>query len=91
MVKGCQRRVLHVKNPEGGLFEEAFFLLKDAGTDGRIGASRADMVREANRILSGGEEPEGRANRRRAAPLFLLGALFGAAVSSGAIFLIFFI
>ena len=28
MVKGCQRRVLHLKNPEGGLFEEAFFFLK---------------------------------------------------------------
>ena len=91
MVKGCQRRVLHVKNPEGGLFEEAFFLLKDAGPEGKTGATRADMVREANRILAGGEDPEENAKGRRAAPLFLLGALFGAALSCGLIWLICFV
>ena len=90
MVKGCERRILHVKNPEGGLFEEAFFLLKDAGGDARPGASRADMVREANRILSGGEEQTDGRNRRRAVSAFFLGALFGAALSSGLIWLICF-
>ena len=29
MVKGCERRVVHLKNTDSALFEEAFFLLKD--------------------------------------------------------------
>ena len=87
MVKGCQRRVLHLKNPEGGFFEEAFFFLKVPDPGVRDGAR--DMVAEANRILLGcqGETPA--ANRRpRGATVFLLGVLCGAVVSAALLFVI---
>jgi len=84
MVKGCQRRVLHLKNPEGGLFEEAFFFLK--APDAPTGKSAREMVAEANRILLGCRADEVRRPRRLVA--FLLGALSGAAVSVAALFVI---
>ena len=85
MVKGCQRRVLHLKNPEGGLFEEAFFFLKTPETPTGKGAH--EMVAEANRILSGCRTDEGRLPRRRTGA-FLLGMLAGGALTVAALFLI---
>ena len=84
-MKGCQRRVIHLKNPGGGLFEEAFFFLRspepDAGSDPR------EMVAEANRILSGCGE--GAPKRRRAKLVaFSCGVLLGAAIAVGMLFLI---
>ena len=84
MVKGCQRRVLHLKNPDGGLFEEAFFFLKASKTPTGDGAR--EMVAEANRILSGCRTDEARRPRRLFA--FLLGALSGALSTVGALFVI---
>ena len=49
MVKGCERRVVYLKNTDSELFEEAFFVMKDAKT--AKPPSREAMVREANRIL----------------------------------------
>lgn len=87
MVKGCQRRVLHLKNPEGGLFEEAFFFLKVSSPGARDGAR--DMVAEANRILLGCQENLPAAKRRpRGAAVFLLGVLCGAVVSAALLFVI---
>jgi len=77
MVKGCQRRVLHLKNPESGLFEEAFFFLKSPLPAGSDGAK--EMVAEANRILLGTRTGDARPRSRRIA--FLFGALSGAAAA----------
>lgn len=49
MVRGCQRRIIHLKNPESAVFEEAFFILKDQ--ENRSPPAQDEMVREANRIL----------------------------------------
>ena len=87
MVKGCQRRVLHLKNPEGGLFEEAFFFLKAPTVVARDGAH--DMVAEANRILLGCQGDQPAAKRRvRGAAVFLLGVLTGAALTAALLFVI---
>lgn len=50
MVKGCERRVVHLKNTDSTVFEEAFFVMKDAKTENP--PSCIEMVREANRILN---------------------------------------
>ena len=49
MVKGCQRRIIHLKNTGSEMFEEAYFLLNDKyHADDK---KSLDMVREANRII----------------------------------------
>ena len=86
MVKGCQRRVLHLKNPESGLFEEAFLFLRAPSSDPPPDAR--EMVEEANRILLGCRETGvGRRQRSRRAA-FLFGVLAGAALATAALFVI---
>ena len=47
MVRGCQRKVIFLKNTESEIFSEAYFIV-----DGRSPkVSETDMVREANRII----------------------------------------
>ena len=47
MVRGCQRKVIFLKNTESKIFSEAYFIVDDKARD----ASESDMVREANRII----------------------------------------
>ena len=86
MVKGCERRVVHLKNTDSALFEEAFFLLKDEKNEKP--PSQAAMVREANRIIEENitrkgvhEEPAPlMLSQRLAAFFFLLGGLLGSGI-----------
>ena len=49
MIKGCQKRMIHVKNTNSPYFEEAYFVLKnDVDPDTR----ENDMVLEAQKIAS---------------------------------------
>lgn len=50
MIKGCQKRVLWVKNIESDCFDEAFFIVSDRGVERERGGY--SMVAEANRIIS---------------------------------------
>ena len=52
MVRGCEKRIIHLKNPQSELFEEAIFLLKENPYTPQM----SDIVAEANRILGEGEE-----------------------------------
>ena len=56
MIKGCEKRVIHVKSPKSDIFEEAYFILKDADYD----PPTCDIVSEAERLLSECEEGAGR-------------------------------
>ena len=47
MVRGCQRKVIFLKNTESKIFSEAYFIVDDKAQE----ASEVDMVREANRII----------------------------------------
>lgn len=86
MVKGRQRRVLHLKNPESGLFEEAFFFLK-APTLSEPADAR-EMVAEANRILLGCRESETRNRPHSRRLAFFVGILTGAAIATALLFII---
>ena len=60
-MRGCQRRVVFLKNVKSPIFEEAYFILKnDESTVKSSKNATRDMVSEANRII---EENFGR-NRR---------------------------
>ena len=48
MVKGSQRRVIHVKNTKSGIFDEAYFILKE---EILLSVPENDMINEANRII----------------------------------------
>ena len=49
MVKGCERRIIHLKNTGSEVFEEAYFVLNDKYH--RENKNSLDMVKEANRII----------------------------------------
>ncbi len=49
MLKGCQKRVIWVRNPESGWFDEVYFILSD-NTDREI--SENNILKEANKIIS---------------------------------------
>ena len=51
MIKGCEKRVIHIKSPKSDIFEEAYLILKDADHEG----PSCDIVREAERLLSESE------------------------------------
>lgn len=74
MIKGCQKKIIHLKNTGSPYFEEAYFILKDDGTSL---PSENDMVREALKIA---ESSKTRGNP--ALSKGLIPALIGAAAAS---------
>jgi hypothetical protein len=51
MIKGCQRKIIYLKDTGSNAFDEAYFILK---SDAEDGVSRGlDLVGEAKRIAAG--------------------------------------
>ena len=48
MVRGYQRRIIHLKNTESNVFDEAFFVVGEQG----LGMCEGELIAEANRIVS---------------------------------------
>lgn len=79
MVRGCEKRMVRLKNPEGGMFEEVLFVLRDEAELCRCHSR--DIVAEATRLLE--EAVSCREGKRgaRVSPLpFLLGVLTATAI-----------
>ncbi len=80
VVRGIQKQIIHLKNPESALFEEAFLVLK---LGARQNVPTLTMVEEANRLidaLSTSPKKEGKSrvtSTLGAVLLFLSGALIG--------------
>ena len=82
MVRGCQKKIIYLKNTGSEVFEEAYFVVseKPSATMGEC-----DMVEEANRILSeciSISDPKGRAYKiktflKEKIPVFLTGITIG--------------
>lgn len=49
MVRGCQRKVIFLKNCESEFFSEAYFIIDEKAYSSR--RSEDDMIAEANRIV----------------------------------------
>lgn len=49
MIKGCNKRVIVMKDTGNEMIEEAFFILKPEAS--RTGISESELVKHANRIL----------------------------------------
>ncbi len=74
MVKGCQRRIILLRETGSGMFEEAYFILKPE----KANAPQQLMIAEANRIIAehaAPHRPHERPARRTAPWLFFLGGL----------------
>ncbi len=50
MVRGTQRKVIVVKDTKSGIFDEAYFIVKNSADSAHLTTS--DMVSEADRIIS---------------------------------------
>ena len=49
MVRGCQKKIIYLKNTDSEVFDEAYFIVSDKASDEKI--EEYDMIEEANRIL----------------------------------------
>lgn len=65
MLKGCEKRVVHVKNPENSLFEEAYFFLKQEHCAELFPPT--ELWREAEKIVNNSllEKPSGETNEQK--------------------------
>lgn len=49
MVRGCQKKIIYLKNTDSEVFDEAYFVVSDKSLGKDV--PECDMVKEANRIL----------------------------------------
>lgn len=85
MYKGCQRKMIMIKNPGGDLFDEAYFILKEKAVK-KQSLNDHDMIAEANRIvgenmLSDYTEKKKKDGRGTCAAIYILGVLSGMGVA----------
>ena len=81
MLRGCQKKIIVMKNTGSPMFDEAYFILSENAL--RAHASERDMINEANRIIREGGDGGGFSRRTqslRAAALLLSLALLILAV-----------
>lgn len=79
MVRGCEVRVVRLKDHDSRFFEEVLFILRDGGT---ATARERDVVAEANRILNQCRALPHGGRRRARGQSMLLPFLSGAAVAA---------
>ncbi len=81
MVKGCQKRTIHIRDTGSKYYEEAYFVLRPGVSDSKV--PELDMINEAVRIagesIGAGADPV-RRRRRGDMISFLLGLLSGGAL-----------
>ena len=84
MVRGCEKRIYYVKNPESELFDEAYLVLKRAQRGTAV--SPRELELEAMRIVRGSDRPSdmGRYGKKEGLRAFFAGALLSAVVIAGA-------
>ena len=91
MVKGCQKKTIHIKDTGSKFYEEAYFVLRPGVAENS--ASDGDMISEAIRIAGESIASAAPAKRRGKIGLkgvitFILGFLVGAFFSALACILI---
>ena len=78
-MRGCQKRVIYLKNTGSEYFEEAYFVLKN--TSDTMKYSDTDIIREANRIIEENIGKRKRINFKKWLPL-VLAFIIGAGLSA---------
>ncbi len=86
MLRGCQKKVYHVKNVSGRYFEEAYLILKNDVPEVQERTGSADLAAEAERIIREAANAYGNVLPRRSpvqlgrAAAFALGAASSSAL-----------
>jgi len=78
MVKGCQKKTIHIKDIGSRYYEEAYFVLRPGV--GEKGNAECDMIKEAVRIASESlspEKPRRKKSRLPKAAAFFAGVFIG--------------
>ena len=90
VLKGCEKRIVHVKSPENPLFEEAFFFLKHQNN---FSSPPSELWREAEKIVNQNllENIQGEEKKTSNRLFCLLSFTFGALIGIGGTTLIFLI
>ena len=90
ILKGCEKRIVHVKSPENPLFEEAFFFLKNQNN---FAYPTSELWREAEKIVNQSllENVQGEKSRSSNRLFYLLSFTLGAFIGIGGTTLIFLI
>jgi hypothetical protein len=83
MIKGCQKRMIFIKNTGCDLFDEAYFILKNDIPSSE--ENQNDIIRTATAIINEHEYPLNKRKKvknksSKSLVLFLIGALCGAAI-----------
>lgn len=78
-MRGCQKKVLFLKNTGSAVFEEAYFVLKSDTNTHRC--SQRDFIREANRIIDENIGAKRRINIKRCIK-YVLTFIFGLAIGA---------
>lgn len=78
MIRGCEKRIYYLKNPESELFDEAYLVLRRGVTG--VCATPRELEREAMRIVRGGDD--GRRVQPRASGGRIRAFILGAALSA---------
>lgn len=78
MVRGCEKRIYYVKNPESELFDEAYLILRRGARTSA--ATPREIELEAMRIVRGSDKPSCRTpyGKRGNLKAFLAGAILSA-------------
>ncbi len=85
MIKGCNRKIYHVRNVSGKYFEEVYFILKDGAPDPSETPPSATLAEEAERIIKEATSSYKPANSRKAASVSRLAAFLTGVFTSSAI------
>ena len=86
MIKGCERRIIYIRDTESPIFKEAYFILRDGASPKR----KDDMVAEAMRIIrerSVGSPSEKKRRMTLSPRPFVLGVLSGIGVFALGLFI----
>lgn len=86
MIKGCERRIIYIRDTESPIFKEAYFILRDGASPKR----KDDMVAEAMRIIrerSVGSPSEKKRRKTLSPRPFVLGVLSGIGVFALGLFI----
>lgn len=84
MIKGCERRIIYIRDTGSPVFKEAYFVLRD----GAPSVPERDMVAEAERIIRERTQPHSLGKKQSPSPdrrNFLAGFLAAAGVFSAGI------
>ena len=90
MLRGCQKRVIHLKDTKSHLFDEAYFIVREQN-DTQEQIREKDMICEARRIIAQHLPPSERKRKARQRAFWLVGLSFLLGVLFSSLFVLLFL